>query len=99
MSARMPNGLSQKDFELFRAHLAKFPRALVCPVCDSRTWDLAGIHSGMPIYLYGKQALQNLSTPMLPVASAVCSNCGLVRQFAWIFATGEAQKLVKEQGG
>lgn len=77
--------LRREDFELVRAHLAKYPRQDPCPICHSRQWTPQGLQAAPGFSPWGVVEGGEV-TPILLVA---CTTCGYIRHFAWLFIVGD----------
>jgi C4-type Zn-finger protein len=76
--------LTDEEWELFQAHIHRFPKAEVCPVCDSTVWSVTGLEMGTPVVDDG------VHTGGVQVVTLICKTCFYVRRFAWLGIKREA---------
>jgi hypothetical protein len=79
MDPRQP--ITPEDFELLQQHLAKYPQQLPCPICRTKAWQVGGFETSLQFLQSGRNAMGGRTIPKVVL---VCSECGFIRQFAWL---------------
>jgi hypothetical protein len=89
----MSEFFSDEDWAAFEAHIKKFPKAEVCPICEHTDWSVPPVELGNMLTAKELAALSLPpgASPVLlpgfgggvPVIVLICTTCFYVRHFAW----------------